>query len=389
MYTYIILGITIILFLLSLKLNDKDRIFPTNIVYAMFVLTLTFTAMNVKNWGDISKKTFLCLLWGLSIFGVFAAFVRVGIGKRRKINIYEKINYINIQRFITLLVCFFGIVILISYWRDISRIGGLLGGKDLASQIGSYRFSSIQETDIDTSVSRLSSYGYLILTGLAYYYMYVFLNNIFCENAKIRNELINLVPIIEFILCSLLTGGRNPIIRILIGGFALWLLYYDWKNINRNGIDIKLLSKLIIGVIAGLLLFSQLSFVIGRGFIGTTLFDYISKYIGAPVKLLDLFLDNPPAKSKIFGSETFINLLKDIAEFSNNTEYKSLTMNKEWRTWRGFNLGNVYTAFRAYIYDFGYFGMTFLVSLLAIIYCIYHELLWREKTKVGNNGDFP
>lgn len=388
MYTYIILGITIIFLLVSLKFNREDRIFPTNIVYAMFILAFTFAAMNVKNWEDISQKTFFCLLLGLVTFGLVAAFVKSIFGHKRKVGIDEKIQYIKIQKCITLLVCFAGIIVLISYWRDISRIGSLLGGTDLASQIGSYRTAGVQETGIDTNISRFSSYGYLVLTGLAYYYMYVFLNNIFCNNVRIRNELINLIPIIEFILCSLLTGGRNPILRLIIGGFALWLLFYDWKNIDKGGSDIKLFAKIGVGVIIGLLSFSQLSFVIGRGLTDTTLFDYISKYIGAPIKLLDLFLDNPPAESNIWGSETFINLLKDLAGITGNPQWESLTMNKEWRTWSGFNLGNVYTAFRAYIYDFGYLGMTVMVSLLAVIYSSYHEYLWKKRPKTGLSGDF-
>ena len=44
-----------------------------------------------------------------------------------------------------------------------------------------------------------------------------------------------------------------------------------------------------------------------------------------------------------------------------------------------FSLGNVYTTFYPYIYDFGYVGIPILVTIMAVVSQLFFELAKREK----------
>lgn len=70
------------------------------------------------------------------------------------------------------------------------------------------------------------------------------------------------------------------------------------RKFNRK-FTFKLLSIVVIVLIA----FSNMRFLVGRTNTLNT-FDYLAMYIGAPIKLFDMFIQNPPSKvHELFGQK--------------------------------------------------------------------------------------
>lgn len=89
-------------------------------------------------------------------------------------------------------------------------------------------------------------------------------------------------------------------------------------------------------------------------------------YAGAPIFNLDIYLQNPWKQTHgLFGELTFIKLINwigikfDISSFIYELDLPFLS-------YQNYALGNVYTTFYAFYYDFQFLGVVFLTLFMAI-----------------------
>ena len=193
------------------------------------------------------------------------------------------------------------------------------------------------------------------------------------------------MPVVMFCVCSILTGGRNPLLQLLVA--ALMMYYLLKKKIQgySRKFNRKFTFKLLSIVVIVLIAFSNMRFLVGRTNTLNT-FDYLAMYIGAPIKLFDMFIQNPPSKvHELFGQETFINLWTWLGTFTHDSRMTGLIMNKEFRTFNGLQLGNVYTAFREYYFDFGIVGVIILPFIHSVFFTTFYQKISQNKTNWKKN----
>ena len=153
----------------------------------------------------------------------------------------------------------------------------------------------------------------------------------------------------------------------------------------RKSISLKTILKLIVLAFVVLVLFQSVGSVVGRiTTSNTSLLDYLAKYCGAEIKNLDIFLQS----DKIGASnqnQTFIYIVRWLGPKigMQNTKY---ALDLPYMNVNGFNLGNVYTTFYPYIYDYGYIGEITLVAVMAGIVQIVYELA--KRTTISNKPNY-
>ena len=98
--------------------------------------------------------------------------------------------------------------------------------------------------------------------------------------------------------------------------------------------------------------------------------DYITFYISGPIKLFDLFLKDPIHDSTIWGKETFVSLVGTLRDLGANIPL--YLQHKEFRTYNGVELGNVYSAYRNWFADFNLTGTFLLQALFSLFYNLYY-----------------
>ena len=367
MTTYILFIIILIYLLLMLNYSKGDFFTPVNIVLISFAFSLIFVIAEMGNWeAKISTKTLFVILSGLTSYVIGAIFATKNNFKIKRLCRFRLFRYEEAQTveesipkisvFLTFLVICFDMVVLYMYYRDVRNSASYIGSfSDIGSMIGLYRNAGVYG-DLEVGISRISAYGYTIMTVLAYLYLYVLMDRLVLKKLKVIETVFNAIPIMLFGACSILTGGRNPLIQLLVAGFMMYyLLYKKCKGINHK-FNRKFAIRLAVIVVVALITFSNLRTIVGRTNTLST-FDYIAMYIGAPIKLFDMFLENPPSTAHVFwGQETFINVWTWIGSIIGDSRMTELVMNKEFRTYNGIQLGNVYTAFREYYCDFGWGG---------------------------------
>ena len=88
---------------------------------------------------------------------------------------------------------------------------------------------------------------------------------------------------------------------------------------------------------------------------------------GGPIPLLDDFLKSPPPPSEVLVKSFSFRLNRFIGGVFDRKDLIYIS-HKEFRyASTGYSLGNVYTAFRSYIYDFWIFG----VHIVYLCYIIF------------------
>lgn len=369
MTTYFLLIVVLILLLLMLNYSKGDIFVPVNIVLLAFAFSLVFVIAEMSKWdGNISLKTFGVILNGLLsyIFGtLFSIRYAVKIKRLPRVRVFryekaetpeEMIPYILTG--ITFFVIVFDLFILAKYYSDVRNSASTVGTfSSLGNMIGLYRDAGVSG-NLEVGISKISAYGYTAMTALAYLYLYNIMVKVVMKSAKIGFLVFNAIPIVLFGICSILTGGRNPLIQLMVAAIMMYyLLYMKYRGVNHR-FNRKFAVRLCVIVVIALFAFSNMRSLVGRTNTYST-FDYIAMYIGAPIKLFDMFLENPPTSSHIFwGQETFVNLWTWLGSIIGDNRMTSLIMNKEFRTYNDIQLGNVYTAFREYYRDFGWGGGT-------------------------------
>lgn len=378
---------TIILYLIvSLYLTKNNFIYPTNIVIFMYLVSTIFFVSEMNNWGgDLSNQATFLLFIGITVYLVTGLFVYLVFSKfslpsSGSVTVNEKIqiagSIVDVKVVVTLIIILYEVLATIKYYLEVrGSVSAVSVFSSFGEMVGNYRNLSAftSSSGISVGVSSLSVNNYRIMTAVAYIYMAIIVKHwVAKRKTDFFWKVTHWLPILLFLLCSLFSGGRNPIIQLIIAFIVMY--YIEYKQRNRNlKFDFKVVIKfLVIGLIV-LLSFSIFRGVVGRTSTSST-WDYLATYIGAPMKLFDLFIRDGGNISHIYmGQETFANLLESFGKIIPNHA------NLEFRFFNGVGLGNVYTPFRRYYSDFGLMGLILLTGLESLFYSSYYLKVEKQR----------
>ena len=253
----------------------------------------------------------------------------------------------------------------------VSSVGGnIFDIKNIASYISEFdKTVKFSENFIKTPF--LVGNMRTLVLAVGTWFIYITINN-FISKRKIDFYDISII-IISMVL-SLLNGSRTPLFFMISSGLVYFLLITTMNNKQiNNKFDLKILLKVGIVGIAFLCLFGTFAKMLGRD-IKENPMDYLAIYCGAEVKNLDLFLqEDHDRDAQYFGAQTFQPLIASIGRKIDSDAFENYKLDLPFRKVGGYNLGNVYTTFYPYIYDFGYPGLVFFVMIMAFISQIIYE----------------
>ena len=332
---------------------------------------------------------FGCLLFTMGCWGVhiIVAPKLKKKAKRRLIGAKETITRIDVSIWKIIIIIAVQALSLYIVSRDMRAVVGRYGiSGDFALIM--YRFREYHLfSDKDVALSSLSSNIRLFSIAVSYVWIYIVCNNFI---GKFRNK--KMIPMLFSIVLGVVNcvvlGSRGEAIQLIVAAFVIFVFlqkkYNGWKS-NIKFRQIVIVGIIIFGVMYG---FKASGDLLGRSSVSnyhTSAVDELAKYLGAEIKNLDTYLENPfnSIPDAIPGGQTFgfsLGWLSNL--FGINWKISS---ELPFQRVNGISLGNVYTVFYAYIYDFGYIGLVVL-TLLMSFFCqlIYeHLIVERKKTKIN------
>lgn len=355
----------------------KELISPSIIFSGMYTISIFIAWLNRDNWGiNYSISAFLVLLMGGIEFVLIGYFISYLFEKKDIKKEFKKKCKFEVIKNKTVVISF-----ILTVYSIIVVIVLLKNVLDLASQFGDYASLSealgiYRSRTSYTLQASLPSYVTILQKPLiagAYINSYLLISDIvsiglFKKN-KFWKRIVVAAPIVMYCVMRLAESSRGPILNLLFG--CIFLYFFSWykKNNWERSFPLKGIVFMIFFLLIGVLAFYLSASLIGRtGF--TSLSSYISTYFGGSIETFNRFMIDRPQNKGIFGEETFYHLIADLDRLG-ITNY-SITSFRNAHLEYVYNgdvfIGNVFTAYRRWIYDFGLGGAFVLQGIMAVAF---------------------
>ncbi|MDR0221937.1 MAG: oligosaccharide repeat unit polymerase [Oscillospiraceae bacterium] len=361
--------------LLCYLIFGKDIMAPPFIMCAAFIFSVLCCMYNIDYWKvSLSWKTYGVIVGGISVFIFVSGFVRalfpVPVVRRNEKTAPDSTDepvYVKRGAVIAFLILSFVVTAL--YLGEVMRIAlSYGGGATWASRMYAYRKAySYGILNMDESIPMGIRLAYnFVLTG-GYVCVYLFMHELVYK--KKINKLLS-VALIAVLLASLVNANRRlllayPIIGLVIY-YVLWHRKHGWHRMMSGRFALR--GALLLMTFSAL--FVAFRATVGRNTEYSPVY-YVTFYAGASVQNLDLFLQNPPPDSSLWGKETFSVLYNNIGQLFDIPALRYVQQ-LEPRVSNGVSTGNVYTGFRDYLYDFGLPGFIVLTSIMSAVMMIFY-----------------
>ncbi|MCR5794289.1 MAG: oligosaccharide repeat unit polymerase [Solobacterium sp.] len=377
---YLLNAFLILMFFVSFYLNDKDILSPAFLFSTAFLFSSMWAVLYAGRWElGLHMNTFFVIAFGVFEFTAVCALVRYLMRKRyssdpmhnfmrqeeREIPVILQVLFL----LFTMFIAFYTARIL-TRWAGVRLLHFIEAGK---------RYDRLKfDSHVTFRLPGWLSTARLIPDAGCYWFMYSMMDDIVLKR-KVRPLKVLIVFVCMF--NSLLIGSRTNVINLVMAMIFFGLNAYQKKRGSVNVLTPKTLALilLIVGFILGTF---QLSAVLLQRSTSKSFMDYLAMYLGAEIKNLDLFLQGKRPVSEIWGSQTFRPLVQSFGKRLGlkDTTY---TLTLPYRSVNGFNLGNVYTVFYPFIYDFGYTGFVLCTALMAFLSQMIYEISRRTDGIIG------
>lgn len=372
----------IVLFLISYSIFDKDLFAPPTVVCITFVFSALCALYNETAWGlDFSIETTMVILTGIGTFlvgGIVGVFLANGrnLGRFSFSHKVYPAQFIEINKVKLLAVIAFQLIILFMLYRHMNQTVGFIG-LSWSEIMSIYRKQSMHMlgNDMTMRMSWLMRQFLLLSSDVSMIFCYIVGNNL---AAKKKFSFLYWVPVLLGMVQILMQGYRGGAIRLWIITLVVWYTTQrrsdGWRFSKEAS---RMIRRMAISVFVVLIMFAATRELVGRTGSANewSTLDYVTFYGGCPIAALDQYLRDPFDNNpyNIWGKETFYFLNQNILAWRGMREQRSFFAERGWAvTNNGTVVGNVYTAMRQPIEDFGYIGLPIVMSIMGSFYVFFY-----------------
>lgn len=358
MITVVFLVLTLSI-ILGLALYSSYYIVSPQILFTGgFLLQAFFCVFYVDQWAiDLNFKTLVTVAGGCVLFSVIeCTFCNK---KTHGIKIKRRDKKIEAHRRILLVFLVIQIIATIGY---IKFMNDNMTGASIAEKIYAYRQATADYGKI-IPIPKYLSLCRLFSSAAGYVISYIYICNM-CVYKKLHQACSGLMLTVVIMSCVLegILGARGGILNFIIAIVIEYALVEGKMHSNK----LRLVKKMILCSVIVMALMPVFGKIMGRPIIENVFYE-MAVYVGAPLKNLDIFLAENANLNKIHYS-TFSSALADLTKIlSLKLDLTSYIFPGHWNFINGYNLGNVYTTFANYWYDFGIVGFFFYTVVEAMI----------------------
>lgn len=352
------------------RLSEDDILSPGFLFAFSFFFSSLWACLYASQWDlGLHENTFLVILGGVLVYSFVVIFThRCCVNSRRTMGV-DQSAYLADRRLpawfnILFLIFTIGValwtIIYLTHWAGLPISQFIAAGR----KYDEMKFAE-QHARIPSSLSTAR----VVVNAGGYVYAYLFFTDLVYRK---KFSLTSFLIVLMGMLNDTLLGARSGAIAMFLGCVYLWLFIYQRKKKQNRFLSPRMIVSLVLIVMLLLITFRYVGILMQRS-ISKDPMDYLAMYIGAEIKNLDIFLQGEHTHSAGWGSQTFSYL---IQSFRNKFGMANANYNLDlpYHTINGFNLGNVYTTFYPFIYDFGYVGLIVLTAIMAFLTQLSYEM---------------
>lgn len=363
--------------------NDGDLLCPSSLACFAFLLCTGASIYDCWAWNTgINLVTVLTVCVGLISF-VGPATLACDHRHRKTVNLNTQSQkwslHIDVPNNVTAIICLFGAVISYLYIHAIVDSVGMRGSWSETMQ--AYRWHTSFDDNFSSGISTPINYGFRLFMAVGYVYVFAFVNELLVSEEK---RWAYLVPPVIYCLASLGQSSRGQIIVMLFAGVIMFWILRNCVSVNAVRINFGAVMLILAAVVFGLAIFVFGADAVGRVTVKTP-FDSLMTYLGGSIIGLDQFIAKPElstAPADLFGSETFQGLWLFLGKTFGISDW-TYTFQLEYRFVNNVNIGNLYTAFRYYLHDFGPIGMCIVLAFQGLLFGSMYNVLRNSGVKIS------
>lgn len=385
MFLYLLVFSLLLILIFNLLIVNLDYMHPSILFVVPFLVFGVTSILGEEAYKIIFHEETLLVIVSSALIFTFITLLSQTVYKSKE-NLNFPLTKIIISKKVTLFFIVFFIVTQLAFIKYLEAISlahfGYSGS--LGEMISLYdvmtKFWTEIFSELNVPIPLLYRIGNPITQGFGYLIVYIFIHNYVATK---RIDKLHLLIILLLCLNIILNGSRSPIFRIVTMMLITFYVLYNKQNNVRRGNIKFLLKSLLIVIFSGTFFIALLS-LMGREN-DLDMFHYIFIYVGAPLVNLDNYLAFRPDGSyaTIFGEQTFRGLYAYIAKIISDESLIFPTIDQFTFSNNGLEIGNVYTTFYSFIYDFEYVGFIPLILIIALYYVFTYQRLKTRAIKTN------
>lgn len=385
MFLYLLVFSLLLILIFNLLIVNLDYMHPSILFVVPFLVFGVTSILGEEAYKIIFHEETLLVIVSSALIFTFITLLSQTVYKSKE-NLNFPLTEIIISKKVTLFFIVFFIVTQLAFIKYLEAISlahfGYSGS--LGEMISLYdvmtKFWTEIFSELNVPIPLLYRIGNPITQGFGYLIVYIFIHNYVATK---RIDKLHLLIILLLCLNIILNGSRSPIFRIVTMMLITFYVLYNKQNNVRRGNIKFLLKSLLIVIFSGTFFIALLS-LMGREN-DLDMFHYIFIYVGTPLVNLDNYLAFRPDGSyaTIFGEQTFRGLYAYIAKIISDESLIFPTIDQFTFSNNGLEIGNVYTTFYSFIYDFEYVGFIPLILIIALYYVFTYQRLKTRAIKTN------
>lgn len=354
-----------------------------------FIPQLVYALFYVKYWDlQLSTMTF----WILLLSPIEFVLISLGMGifklpketrtyhiknKHTIIGTKDRQEKIKISKIFLILFLVGQVLVLIFVIRFLKEN---FSSSSLSAAIYSYRHTNLFGDDKRylpkwLAISRIFSCasGYFWMYPLVHSFVYRYKNNFVLLSLNIVMSAAN----------TIVLGGRGGLIQMAAAIVVQFYFIKGQKESWSRKIDLKMLARILVLLILAIAIFQMSAGLLGRDVSKYSFADYISIYLSAQLKNLDMFIREGNFGADMSRTQTMIyvaNFLDGKFAFANGWSHE---LDLPFHKIHGKSLGNVCTIYYAFLYDGGWLAVVMYIALMAFIcQCLFRVATSKKKSLI-------
>ena len=369
---YALLAALVLLSLASYGLCGRDFFAPATMLCLAFAFSCACALYNLPRWQfDLAPRTVTLIVGSLTLSVGINAWAR-GCFQRVRVKPWQG-QASPIPLWVSAGVLLVLGAVLLVMLAQVRRIGG---SGSLAAAMAVFRAKNAYGLSLSDQLP--GWVRQLLNLSAVVAFLYLFHLIWFGRRLGRLGLALNAAILAVCVGVSLLTGGRFSAMTMVVAGAVLW---YMLRSGGPRAWKLGTLLRVMLAVLAVLYGFYAVKTLVGRQS-EDTLVEYITHYAGGSIPGLDLYLQDPPAPSGIWGKETFYSLNNGLRKLG-VLDIPYYYIHHEFRRSGGASIGNIYTALRDYHYDFGLGGLLVLHTAFSVIFAFWYEYQKKRRSHLG------
>lgn len=365
---YIAFILVLFLFVLSYFLFQRNILNPSVILCSVFLVSLSFTIFNQKNWGiSFADETVFIIV--ITILAFIAGNILSSLKRKKRI---ENLYFLELAPFsykVIIVLDFLLIMLLFFYFKATYHLS-LVAGNSLGYE-KMLIYARLAKLNFYT-ISKFNNYSFFFAKSVTYINFFIF-SYLKIYKKKFFSILYLLTPLPIYSGFIILSTGRTDFIYLFVYMFVVYFILYQ-KKLNFSK---KLNKRIIMYGVMMLFVFFGIFIIVGS-FRGSSssikIIDKISIYTGSSLAGLNDYLINGRINTNIktyFGQNTLFKIYNILRKIG--FEIPNFYAPYDFITFKNGNTTNIYSAIRRYIEDFGALGLLFVSMILGFIYGKFFE----------------